>query len=131
MRLIQAALHLAREELIVTTPYFVPDEGTFDALLTAAERGVRTVLVVPKRNDSWLVGAAGPLHDGLGLLPGSACPHYDGEPARRPAFRRLVDAGELPPGHAADDGAALVFSGRELQEVVASRDLWMKRKATT
>jgi cardiolipin synthase len=58
VRLIQAAFHLAREELILTTPYFVPDEGTYDALLTAAERGVRTVLVVPHRNDSRLVAAA-------------------------------------------------------------------------
>jgi cardiolipin synthase len=58
VRLIQAAFHLAREELILTTPYFVPDEGTLDALLTAAERGVRTVLVVPRHNDSRLVGAA-------------------------------------------------------------------------
>lgn len=58
VRLIQAAFHLAREELILTTPYFVPDEGTLDALLTAAERGVRTVLVLPQRNDSRLVGAA-------------------------------------------------------------------------
>lgn len=58
VRLIQAAFHLAREELILTTPYFVPDEGTLDALLTAAERGVRTVLVLPRRNDSLLVGAA-------------------------------------------------------------------------
>jgi cardiolipin synthase A/B len=58
VRLIQAAFHLAHEELILTTPYFVPDEGTIDALRTAAERGVRTVLVVPQRNDSRLVGAA-------------------------------------------------------------------------
>jgi len=58
VRLIQAAFHLAREEVILTTPYFVPDEGTLDALRTAAERGVRVVLVVPRRNDSWLVGAA-------------------------------------------------------------------------
>jgi len=58
VRLIQASFHLAREELILTTPYFVPDEGTLDALLTAAERGVRAVLVVPQRNDSRLVAAA-------------------------------------------------------------------------
>jgi dipeptidase E len=45
-----------------------------------------------------------PLHDGLGLLPGSACPHFDGEEQRRPAFRRLVAAGELADGWAADDG---------------------------
>ena len=32
----------------------------------------------------------GPLRDGLGLLPGSMCPHYDGEPLRRPTYQRLV-----------------------------------------
>lgn len=50
-----------------------------------------------------------PLNDGLGLLAGSACPHYDGEPQRRPLYRRLVAEGVLPPGYAADDGAALHF----------------------
>jgi dipeptidase E len=62
-----------------------------------------------------------PLPDGLGLLPGSACPHYDGEERRRPTFRRLVGSGELRSGWAAEDGAALVFDGRELSEVVTSR----------
>jgi len=50
-----------------------------------------------------------PLHDGLGLLEGSACPHYDGEPQRRPLYLRLVADGVLPPGYAADDGAAAHF----------------------
>ena len=36
-----------------------------------------------------------PLHDGLGFLAGSACPHYDGEEQRRPLFRGLIDAGVL------------------------------------
>jgi peptidase E len=62
-----------------------------------------------------------PLHDGLGLVAGSCCPHYDGEEQRRPVYRRLVAAGELTPGWAADDGAALVFAGTELAEVVSSR----------
>jgi peptidase E len=61
-----------------------------------------------------------PLHDGLGILPGSFCPHYDGEELRRPTYTRLV-AGGFPSGLAADDGAALHFVGRELREVVASR----------
>jgi dipeptidase E len=61
-----------------------------------------------------------PLHDGLGLLSGSFCPHYDGEERRRPVYRALVDDG-FAPGYAADDGAALHFVGRELREVVASR----------
>jgi dipeptidase E len=60
------------------------------------------------------------LHDGLAILPGSFCPHYDGEELRRPVYRRLVDEG-FPPGHAADDGAALHFVGTELREVVTSR----------
>jgi dipeptidase E len=71
--------------------------------------------------DSFNVGHLAPLHDGLGLLPGSACPHYDGEEQRRPTFLGLVAAGELGDGWAADDGAALVFEGEELTEVVASR----------
>jgi len=48
--------------------------------------------------------------DGLGFLAGSACPHYDGEPERRPVYTRLVSEG-FPPGYAADDCVALRFSG--------------------
>jgi dipeptidase E len=62
-----------------------------------------------------------PFSDGLGFIPGSHAPHYDGEPNRRPHYQRLVREGVLPPGYAADDGAALVFRGNELAEVVASR----------
>jgi len=61
-----------------------------------------------------------PLHDGLGLLAGSFCPHYDGEGLRRPRYRELVDDG-FPPGYAADDDAAFHFVGSELREVVSAR----------
>jgi dipeptidase E len=57
--------------------------------------------------------------DGLGLLPGSACPHYDGNERRREVYTRLVADG-FPAGYAADDAAALHFVGSELQEVVAT-----------
>ena len=63
--------------------------------------------------------ALDPLHDGLGLLPGSFCPHYDGEERRRPVYRSLVADG-FPLGFAADDGAALHFDDVELREVVAT-----------
>ena len=63
--------------------------------------------------------ALDPLEDGLGLLLGSFCPHYDGEARRRPVYRSLVDGG-FPPGYAADDGAAFHFDGAELREVVAA-----------
>jgi peptidase E len=62
------------------------------------------------------------LPDGLGILSGSFCPHYDGEPERRPTYTRLVGEGLLPPGYAADDNAAFHFHGRELREVVSQRD---------
>lgn len=58
VRVIQSAIHTARRELVLTTPYFVPDEGTVAALTTAALRGVATIIVVPSRNDSLLVGLA-------------------------------------------------------------------------
>lgn len=57
----------------------------------------------------------------LGFLPGSNCPHYDGEAHRRPAYHRLVGSGALPGGLAADDGVGLHFVGRELANVVSSR----------
>jgi peptidase E len=66
-------------------------------------------------------GPLAALPDGLGFLPGSHSPHYDSEPGRRPTYQRLVAEGALPDGHAADDGAGLVFDGTELAEVVASR----------
>lgn len=56
--------------------------------------------------------------DCLGFLPGSACPHYDGEGLRRTRFQELVADG-FPPGLAADDGVALHFAGTELAEAVA------------
>jgi peptidase E len=61
------------------------------------------------------------MRDGLGFLPDSACPHYDGEGERRPVYTRLVRDG-FPPGLAADDCVALHFDGPELAETVTSRD---------
>jgi peptidase E len=65
-------------------------------------------------------GGLAALNDGLGLLPGSHSPHYDGEPFRRPTYRRLVADGTLPGGYAADDAAALVFDATNLVEVVGA-----------
>ncbi len=62
-----------------------------------------------------------PLDGGLAFLEGSLSPHYDGEPQRRPLFQRLVAEGRLSAGYGVDDGAALVFDGTELREVVTSR----------
>jgi len=57
----------------------------------------------------------------LGFLPGSACPHYDGEERRRPVYTRLVADG-LPAGIAADDDVALHYVGTDLRRVFTSRE---------
>jgi dipeptidase E len=62
------------------------------------------------------------LRDGLGFLPGSACPHYDGEELRRPVYQRLVGEEGFPPGLALDDWVAARFVGTELREIVSARD---------
>lgn len=60
-----------------------------------------------------------PLADGLGFLPGSCCPHFDGEPLRHARYAEEVAAGRLPVGFGIDDGAALHFVGTELHDVLA------------
>lgn len=66
-------------------------------------------------------GPLAPLRDGLGLLPGSACPHYLGEPQRRDRYREWIGAGELPTGYAADDFTALVWREGEMVEAVSEQ----------
>jgi peptidase E len=62
-----------------------------------------------------------PFTDGLGLLDGSYCPHYDSELGRRPLFQSLIADGTLPAGIACDDGTAAHFADNSLHEVVADR----------
>jgi peptidase E len=71
--------------------------------------------------DSWLIGNADALTDGLGFVPGSFTPHYDGEASRRPSLHALVAAGGLPAGLACDDFAAVHMVGTQLHAVVASK----------
>jgi cardiolipin synthase len=49
------AIYSANEELVITTPYFVPSEPLSLALVAAARRGVKVILVLPARVDSKLV----------------------------------------------------------------------------
>ncbi len=54
----ETLMYAARRELVVTTPYYVPDEPIQAALCASARRGVETTIVLPARNDSWIVAAA-------------------------------------------------------------------------
>lgn len=53
--LLLTTIYAARKELILTTPYFVPDNAILAALKSAARKGVDVIIIVPKKNDSRLV----------------------------------------------------------------------------
>ncbi len=57
----------------------------------------------------------------LGFLKGSNCPHYDGEAERRPAYTKLIKSGDIKPGLAVADGAALHYKEDKLSNIVSSR----------
>ncbi|HLJ79870.1 MAG TPA: cardiolipin synthase [Ktedonobacterales bacterium] len=57
-RLLVGLLYAASERVVLTTPYFVPDEAIFQALLTTAQRGVQVHLVVSRAADQLLVSLA-------------------------------------------------------------------------
>lgn len=61
------------------------------------------------------------LNDGLGFLPGSHCPHYDGEAERRPLYHQLIQEG-LAAGYAIDEDAAIHFVDGQVAEVVTARE---------
>ena len=71
--------------------------------------------------DSFNLYELEPLYDGLGFLPGSHCPHYDGEEQRRPLYHRLISEG-FAPGYAVDDDAAIHFWETDVHRVISSRD---------
>jgi peptidase E len=99
--------------------------GLPDILRTAAANG--TILAgISAGMNCWFEASStdsyGPLallHDGLGFLPGSACPHYLEEPDRREKYLGWVAAGDLPGGYAVDQHTALVFRNGQLVEAVS------------
>lgn len=101
--------------------------GVDDALREAWEAGVVLAGLSAGANcwfeasttDSFRMGKAELLADGLGFLPGSYCPHYSSEPERRPNYLSLVASGALSAGYACEDGSAVHFLGSELHAAVS------------
>ena len=54
LQMILGMINAARQELVLTTPYLVPDDAVIVALRGAAARGVAVTLVVPEKVDSVL-----------------------------------------------------------------------------
>ena len=51
-----AAIATANRYVYISTPYFLPNESILTALKTAALAGVEVRLLLPEKNDSWVVG---------------------------------------------------------------------------
>ena len=69
--------------------------------------------------DSW-ADRLRPL-DCMGFLPGSCCPHYDGEADRKPAYHSMVQSGELKAGYGIEDAVAVHFRDGRLERVVSKK----------
>jgi cardiolipin synthase len=54
----ESLIYAARREVVISTPYYVPDESMQNALCASAYRGVDTTVIFPARNDSWIVAGA-------------------------------------------------------------------------
>lgn len=69
-------VHQAKEELLITTPYFIPGESLMDSLAIAAFSGVKVKLLVPGISDSHLVNYAAQSYYGRILKAGGEIYRY-------------------------------------------------------
>jgi len=66
LKMMHALINNAQQEVILTTPYLVPDDSLLWSLRGAVGRGVSVSIVVPKKVDSFLTRHAGnSYYDGL------------------------------------------------------------------
>jgi len=75
-RMALVAIHSAQQRIVITTPYFVPDDALVQGLQLAVLRGVQVDLVLPEKGDKKLLDAvAGSYFDDL-LAAGINIHHY-------------------------------------------------------
>jgi cardiolipin synthase len=72
------AIYSARQELVITSPYFVPSEALYMALASAAQRGVRVIVILPAKVDSILVRYASRAFKGYLLDAGVKIALFEG-----------------------------------------------------
>ncbi len=61
--------------------------------------------------------------DCLGFLPGSCCPHYNGEANRRPEYHRLLQEERIQPGIAIDDCVGVHYVNETPTAIVQTDDM--------
>ena len=58
LKLFTSLIHASREKLVITNPYFVPDESLMTAIASVAQRGVDVTLINSEAMDQFFVGNA-------------------------------------------------------------------------
>lgn len=58
LKLFTSLIHSAQQKLVITNPYFVPDDSLTTAIVSAAERGVDVTLINSEAMDQFFVGNA-------------------------------------------------------------------------
>jgi len=53
MEVMFCAINSARDRILITTPYFIPNNAIMTALTTAARSGVEVKVILPYESDSW------------------------------------------------------------------------------
>jgi cardiolipin synthase len=64
------SINSAKESVLITNPYFIPDDVMTEAMVKAAGRGVRVLVLLPGESDSELTYTASRSHYGPLLLGG-------------------------------------------------------------
>ncbi|QIW14961.1 cardiolipin synthase [Pasteurellaceae bacterium RH1A] len=75
---ILCAIHQATQRIVITTPYFVPNEPLLTALSTAARRGVEVTLILPAKVDSKMVRYASRAYFPMLLKQGVKIAEFEG-----------------------------------------------------
>lgn len=57
-KLFASLIHKAEKKIVITNPYFVPEEAILDAITSAARRGVEVTIINSEAMDQWMVGHA-------------------------------------------------------------------------
>jgi cardiolipin synthase len=83
------SIHSARKSILITNPYFIPDDVMTEALVKAAARGVRVVVLTPGEIDSRLTYTASRSHYGPLLL--GRVEIFEYQPALMHAKTMVVD----------------------------------------
>jgi cardiolipin synthase len=58
LKLFVSLLYTAKHKVVITNPYFVPDDALLTAVISAVKRGVEVVIINSQVKDQWMVGHA-------------------------------------------------------------------------